>query len=302
MPRKGGYGSFLESPFRGSPRERIRAVSTEESVYLSVVLPAFNESQRIRSSLEAVGRDLAAQKVTSEIVIVDDGSTDGTFDTVCDIAESLRVPVTVARYERNSGKGHALKVGFELTRGRRVLFSDADLSTPIEEMPRLLAALDEDGVAIAIGSRKMAGANIEIHQPWWRESLGKIFTILARLLVPAVSDTTCGFKAFDGDVGRDLFSRARLDDWSFDAEILVLAALGDHSFREVPVRWRDEAGTKVRVVRDAILALRGLARIRWNVLRGAYDTVRPTDVPLEVRRFREREEVFVPPDSMRAHS
>lgn len=261
-----------------------------DSVQLSVVLPAFNEKRRIGSSLEAIGRHLAGLGVAVEIVVVDDGSTDDTFGTVCRIAESMPVPMTVARYERNAGKGRALKVAFGLTRGSRILFSDADLSTPIEETTRLLGALDEEGVDIAIGSRKMAGADIQVHQPWWRENMGKVFTMLARRLIPAVSDTTCGFKAFDGDAGRDLFSRSRVDDWSFDAEILVLAGLRGYVFREVPVRWHDEAGTKVRVIRDALLALAGLARIRWNVLRGVYEEPTPDDVPLEVARFNASQE------------
>lgn len=256
-----------------------------QTTSLSVVLPAFEEAQRIRSSLREIGEYLAGQSYTSEVVVVDDGSGDATFDTVSTMAESFPVPMTVARYEPNRGKGHALKVAFAMTRGDRILFSDADLSTPIDETAALLAALDEPGISIAIGSRKMAGANIEVHQPYWRESMGKIFTRLAQMLVPGISDTTCGFKAFDGDVGRDLFARARIDDWSFDAEILFLALLGEHAVREVPVRWHDEAGTKVRVLRDAASALRGLARIRWNATRGVYDAVQPIEVDVDTRRY-----------------
>lgn len=256
-----------------------------QPISLSVVLPAFEEAQRIGASLREIGEYLAGQSYASEVIVVDDGSADGTFDTVSMMAESFPVPMTVGRYEPNRGKGHALKVAFALTQGDRILFSDADLSTPIEETAGLLAALSEPGISIAIGSRKMAGANIEVHQPYWRESMGKIFTRLAQTLVPGISDTTCGFKAFDGQVGRDLFARARIDDWSFDAEILLLAALGGHAVREVPVRWHDEAGTKVRVFRDALFALSGLTRIRWNATRGVYAAMHPIDVEVDTRCY-----------------
>jgi dolichyl-phosphate beta-glucosyltransferase len=257
---------------------------SEASIDLSVVIPAFNESERLHVSLPAIGRYFAEQPFETEIVVVDDGSADRTFEAICDLAALLPVPVTAARYAPNHGKGHALKAGFELTRGRRILFCDADLSTPIDETERLLAVLDER-TPVVIGSRKMAGASIEVHQPWIRESMGKVFTALARRLAADVSDTTCGFKAFDGDVGRDLFGRVRIGDWSFDAELLLLARLGGHRIHEVPVRWRDERDTKVRLFRDALQSLLGLMRIRLNVLRGSYRTAVPVRVPLEVRRF-----------------
>jgi len=256
----------------------------DETIDLSLVIPAFDESRRLQTSLPKMARYLADQPYTGEIVVVDDGSRDATFDTVCELAALLAVPLTAARYAPNRGKGHALKTGFELARGRRILFCDADLSTPIEETERLLAALD-DGARVVIGSRKMAGASIEVHQPWLRRSMGKIFTALARRLAADVTDATCGFKAFRGDVGRDLFARARIDDWSFDAELLLLARLAGHRIHEVPVRWHDEADTKVRLLRDALRSLFGLLRIRWNLLRGTYRSMQPVDARLEIRRF-----------------
>ena len=253
-------------------------------VDLSVVIPAFNESERLPRSLPEILRYFAEQPYDAEIVLVDDGSADGTFDAICELAALAPIPVTAARYAPNQGKGHALKAGFELSRGRRVLFCDADLSTPVEETERLLAVL-EQGTPVVIGSRKMPGASIEVHQPWLRESMGKVFTALARRLAADVSDTTCGFKLFDGEVGRDLFARVRVFDWSFDAEVLLLARLGGHRIHEVPVRWHDERDTKVRLFRDAVQALLGLIRIRLNALRGRYRGAAPTRVPLEVRRF-----------------
>lgn len=256
----------------------------EELIDLSVVIPAFNESERLPLSLPVIARYFAEQPYETELVLVDDGSADRTFDTICDLAAMLPIPATVVRYAPNQGKGHALKVGFEQTRGRAILFCDADLSTPIDETERLLAVVDA-GTPVVIGSRKMKGASIEVHQPWLRESMGKVFTLLARRLAADVSDTTCGFKLFDGDVGRDLFRRVRIGDWSFDAEVLLLARVGGHRIHEVPVRWRDERDTKVRLLSAAMQSLLGLMRIRLNLLRGRYRSAAPVRVPLEVRRF-----------------
>ncbi|MEZ4218071.1 MAG: glycosyltransferase family 2 protein [Myxococcota bacterium] len=247
---------------------------------LSVVVPAFDEATCIESTLRALARHLGAHHPASEIVVVDDGSRDDTAARARAAAAALPVPVRVLAYAGNRGKGHALKVGFAAARGARVLFTDADLSTPLDAMDALLARLD-DGADVAIGSRKREGAHVEVHQPWWRESMGRVFTALVRLLVAPVSDATCGFKAFRGDAGRALFAALRIDDWSFDAELLFLAARRGLRVDEVPVTWRDQPGTKVRVVRDAAMSLLGLARIRWNALRSRYDAPAPSDARIE---------------------
>jgi dolichyl-phosphate beta-glucosyltransferase len=171
-------------------------------------------------------------------------------------------------------------VGFAASRGSRILFSDADLSTPIEDADALLAALD-DGADVAIGSRKRADARIEVHQPWLRETLGKAFTWLVRWLVADVTDATCGFKAYRGDAGRDLYARMRIFDWSFDAEMLRVAALRGLRTTEVPVRWRDQAGSKVDLRRDVVRSLRGIATIHENSRAGRYEEPLPLDVVIE---------------------
>lgn len=238
---------------------------------LTLIVPAFNESTRIASSLRAIGAYLAAQSYSSEIIVVDDGSSDGTLDVVREAAAGLVPRVLVLRYPANRGKGYALKVGFAAARGERILFTDADLSTPIQEAEDLLAALEGDA-DIAIGSRKAPGAEILHHQPWYREQMGRAFTGIVRALIFDVSDVTCGFKAFRGEVGRDLFSRVRIFDWSFDAEVLWIARSRGYRLREVPVRWEDRAGTKVSLLRDALRSLLGLVRIRLNAARGVYGT------------------------------
>lgn len=247
---------------------------------LSVVVPAYNEARRIPATLRAISDHFAAAPYTVELLVVDDGSSDDTEAVVRALAPSLALPLRLLRYAPNRGKGFALKVGFAASRGDRVLFSDADLSTPITEADRLLAELDR-GFDVVIGSRKRAKAQIEVHQPWLRETLGKGFTMLVRLLVADVTDATCGFKAYRGDVGRDLFSRMRVFDWSFDAEMLWIAARRGLRLAEVPVRWSDQAGTKVDLRRDVLRSLQGIARIRGYAALGRYAEPFPLDVDAE---------------------
>jgi dolichyl-phosphate beta-glucosyltransferase len=247
---------------------------------LSVVVPAYNEAQRIPATLQAISNNFAAAPYAVEVLVVDDGSSDDTAAAVRTLAPSLALPLRLLRYAPNRGKGFALKVGFAASRGARVLFSDADLSTPIGEADRLLAELDQ-GADIVIGSRKRAKAQIEVHQPWLRETLGKGFTLLVRMLVADVTDATCGFKAYRGDAGRDLYSRMRVFDWSFDAEILWIARQRGYRLAEVPVRWRDQAGTKVDLRRDVLRSLQGIARIRWNAALGRYAAPFPLDIVAE---------------------
>jgi dolichyl-phosphate beta-glucosyltransferase len=247
---------------------------------VSIVIPAYQEALRIGATLRAIGAHFASAPFPVELLVVDDGSRDDTADVVRQAAPELGIPLRLLRYEPNRGKGFALKVGFAATRGARVLFSDADLSTPIEEADRLLAALDE-GHDFAIGSRKREQARIEVRQPWLRETLGKGFTWLVRLLIADVTDATCGFKAYRGDAGRDLFARMRVYDWSFDAEILLVARQLGLRGTEIPVRWRDQAGTKVDLRRDVLRSLSGIARIRWNAALGRYAEPLPLDIAVE---------------------
>lgn len=248
--------------------------ATREAPDLTVLIPAYDEARRISDSLRAVGRYLAEQPYSSEILIVDDGSRDDTSSAARGVAEALSVPVRYIRYESNRGKGYALKVGFGSARGRQILFSDSDLSTPIEETGKLLERL-ESGFDIAIGTRKDEEAMIGVHQPRFRELMGKGFTLLVRMLLVDVSDVTCGFKAFEAETGKKLFALSRLRDWSFDAEILYLARKQGRKLAEVSVYWEDSPGTRVSIGRDSIMALLGLVRIRLYDLFRRYDTELP---------------------------
>ncbi len=240
-----------------------------EAPRLSVVIPMYNESHRLRRSLPGLVSYFQKQHYSYEIVVVDDGSTD---DTAA-LARELLAPIKhfrVIRKNPNRGKGHAVKTGMLAARGRYVLFCDADLSTPPSEIEKFWPWL-EQGYDVVIGSRKMPGANIVRHQPFWRENLGKVFTWLTDLIATRnISDVTCGFKCFTHQAAQQLFSRSVINDWSFDAEVLFIAQRHGLKIKEVPVTWRDEPGTRVRVVRDAVRALTGLLRIRLNAMRGLY--------------------------------
>jgi len=248
---------------------------SRESPWLSVVIPAFNESRRIPDSLRTIDAYLASQAGSAELIVVDDGSRDATQAVVRRVAADLRTPVRLLGYPDNRGKGFALKIGFAASRGERILFTDADLSTPIECADALLAALerpaDLEGPAdLALGSRKMPGARLRTRQPFVRETLGKAFTLLARRIIADVSDVTCGFKAYRGDVGRDLFARSRIPDWSFDAEVLWIAKRRGYRWAEIPVEWADREGTKVRILKDAFRSALGLLQIRLHAAAGRY--------------------------------
>jgi dolichyl-phosphate beta-glucosyltransferase len=241
-------------------------------VDLSVVLPVYNEERALAATFERLVPALEAllgPQGSFEIVCVDDGSTDKSRA----ILEELRAReprLQVMALPANRGKGAAVKTGVLATRGKRIFFMDADLSTPLEEMPAFLGAL-ESGYDVVIGNRRTPGARITRHQPKLRETLGKGFTMLVRtLLAPGVSDFTCGFKAFRRDAAREIFSRVTIDGWAFDAELVVIALVQEHRLAQVPVAWHHEDNSKVRLARAIPSSLLGVLRIRWQRLLGRY--------------------------------
>ena len=228
---------------------------------LSFVVPAFNEAERMRDTIpEMIAYIRSRPEIGSfEILVVDDGSSDGTAARARDLLDG--VPGRVLAYEPNRGKGAAVRHGMLAARGRIRLFSDVDLSTPIDEIPRFLHAHAE-GMDVVIGSRKRPGARVERHQPLLRESMGKIFTFLSNVLVVSgVSDFTCGFKSFTAPAAERVFPHLTLEDWSFDTELLWLVRRHGLRMREVPVRWRDDPATRVSRFRDTVRSLQGLVRL-----------------------------------------
>lgn len=232
---------------------------------LSIVVPAYNEARRIAPTLDRVTSFLRDRP--HEVIVVDDGSRDDTRAIVGAVA--ARAPaVRLLALPANAGKGAAVRAGVLASRGRAVLFSDADLSTPIEELARLEAAL-ADGADVAIGSRAAPG-DVERRQPWLRRIQGRAFHLIVRALgfraVAAVRDTQCGFKLFRGPVARTLFAELTLTGFAFDVELLELA-FGRFRVDEIAVAWTHADGSKVRPGVDAARMLRDLARIRWGWLR-----------------------------------
>jgi dolichyl-phosphate beta-glucosyltransferase len=230
---------------------------------LSVVIPAFNEAERLPPTLERVLAYLRARGGSFEVIVVDDGSRDET------VARARAAGVTVLANEVNRGKGYSVRRGMLAARGARRLMTDADLSTPIEDLGRLMAALD-GGVDVAIGSRALPDSNVEVHQPWYRENMGRVFNGLVRVLaVPGLKDTQCGFKLFTAEAAQAAFSRALLDGFSFDVEALYLARRHGFRIAEVPVTWRNDAASRVGLW-SGFRAFPDLLRIRWNAWTGHY--------------------------------
>ena len=198
---------------------------------LSVVIPAFNEAQRLPGDARARARVSRRPRRPYQVLVVDDGSTDGTAE----VARAGPGPVEVLRHAPNRGKGYAVRAGMLAATGERRLMTDADLSTPIEEIARLEAEL-ERGFDVAIGSRAVAGARIEVHQPLYRELMGRLFNRLVQLLLlPGLHDTQCGFKLWRAEAAAAAFAACRLDGFSFDVEALYVARLRGLRIAELPV-------------------------------------------------------------------
>jgi len=235
-------------------------------VQLSVVIPAYNEERRLPATLAATMSFLGQQEYGSEVLVVDDGSTDATVEVA-----GRYTGVRVLKNGRNLGKGAAVARGVTDALGEYVVFADADGSTPIAEVQKLLAA-HQAGFDVAIGSRAIRGARIVQYQPWYRVMLGKSFNVAVQLLaLPGIWDTQCGFKSFTREAARDIFGRRTLDGWGFDVEILFIARKRGYRIKEVGIEWEDSPVTKVNAVRDGLGMLADLARIRYQDVRGAYD-------------------------------
>lgn len=235
---------------------------------LSLIIPAYNEELRLGQNLGPMWRGLRRRFSSFELIVVDDGSTDGTARVVEDFA-SEHPEVRLIRYDRNRGKGYAVRCGVLSSRGNWVLFSDADQSTPLREVGKLLKALEESD--IAIGSRAVRDAHIIQSQPFYRMMMGKTFNKMVQLLaVPGILDTQCGFKCFRGTVARQLFSCCRIDGFSFDVEALFIARRMGLRVKEVGVLWRNSPESRVHPIRHSLQMFRDLIRIRFYVVRGCY--------------------------------
>lgn len=230
---------------------------------LSIVIPAYNEAERLPDTLNRIAKYLKHDQRSVEVLVIDDGSTDATVQA----AEQAPLKVRVIRQPKNMGKGAAVRTGMAAAGGDWQYLCDADLSTPIEDLEKLWSRrYDAD---IILGSRRAVGAEVTKHQAWWKERLGQLGNILIQLLVaPGIKDTRCGFKLFNRHTQK-LFQQQRLNGFSYDDEIIFLARLHDMRVIEVPVRWVNDARSKVKSS-DYVKTILDLAKIHYFRWRGYY--------------------------------
>ncbi len=235
--------------------------------FLNIVIPAYNEAGRIAGTLEAIQNYVRGKNFAVETIVVDDGSTDNTVEVA-----SAHAKIRVLRNDVNRGKGFSVRHGVLEARGELILFTDADLSAPIDEADQLLAAMETSHADAVVGSRALQRELIGTHQSLFREWGGRFFNLLVRIFTGlSIHDTQCGFKLFRRETTRRAFELQRVDRFGFDPEILFLIQRLGGQVVEVPVRWNHHAATKVHYLRDSVHMTLDLVVLRWRVLTGQYE-------------------------------
>jgi dolichyl-phosphate beta-glucosyltransferase len=238
--------------------------------YLSLVIPAYNEGKILAKSLAKITSFLERKKYNWEIVVVDDGSQDNTSN----IAKGFKKKgVRLVKLKKNQGKGAALRQGFLNAKGKYVVYTDADLSVSISQLDRVIKKL-EAGYRVVVGSRRISQSEIVVHQPIIRENMGKVFTLLTKLVTGVdLADFTCGFKGFEASAGRDIFARSVVNRWAYDAEIMFLAHKLKYKIGQVPVVWIDRRESRVRLTSATITSFIDLLMVRVNNILGRYEKI-----------------------------
>jgi glycosyltransferase involved in cell wall biosynthesis len=237
---------------------------------LSIVIPAYNESARIEAALSSVLTCVESRSWDAEILVVDDGSTDGT-PAIIQRWRATHPRLHLIQNPGNRGKGYSVRNGLLQSAGDIVLFTDADLSAPIEEAERLIEAID-NGADVAIGSRWLDKQKQTIHQPIYRRFFGRCFNWVTRKVIGLpFKDTQCGFKAFKRDAAQTIFRLQTIERWGFDPEILFIARKLKYTIVEVPVTWGHDERSRISYLKDGLQMLQEMGQIRANSLRGRYD-------------------------------
>jgi dolichyl-phosphate beta-glucosyltransferase len=247
--------------------------TSRRSEFLSVIVPAYNEERRLGDTLKRTHDYLRARFQRFEILVVNDGSTDRTGEVVDAFAKQAP-EVELVQLRENSGKGCAVRTGMLAAEGDYVLFSDADLSTPIEEVEKALALMAK-GYDVVIASRALPESDVQVHQNFLRETMGKTFNRVVRLFsrLP-FPDTQCGFKCFTREAAQDVFSRALINGFAFDVEALVLARKLGYRMADFPVRWINSPDSRVRIFSSPLQMLWEVVKVRVNLIRGRYNSAK----------------------------
>ncbi len=250
------------------PAGAVIAGVTQNPTY-SIVIPAYNESARIPATLRRVLDCLRSRGWSAEVIVVNDGSTDGTAAVVREFAQQSP-EVRLIENPSNRGKGYSVRAGMLAAQAGILMFTDSDLSAPIEEADRLFDAIAA-GADIAIGSRWLESGRQTHRQPLYRQFFGRCFNFVTRLVMGLpFADTQCGFKAFTRDAAQTVFQLQTIEGWGFDPEILFIALKRGYRVKEVPVTWAHDERTRMRYLKDGVKMLKEMAIIRWNALTGHY--------------------------------
>jgi dolichyl-phosphate beta-glucosyltransferase len=235
------------------------------NIYLSIIIPAYNEEKRISASLDKIYAYFEPRGKQYEVILVDDGSTDKTVNISQNSSLAASGKLKIISNEKNRGKGFSVKNGILASHGEYVLFTDADLSTPISELEKLMKEILE-GYDIVIASRSVATSNLAVSQPWYRQTMGRIFNLFVKALLFAdYNDTQCGFKLFKGDIAREIAEKMKIEGFCFDVEMLYLAKKTGLRINETGVTWENSAESKVTVLNSSLSMFTDLLRIKkWH--------------------------------------